>query len=347
MKKIFLSLLLLSTASISIAQNDDPATTGNRQRMASIGDLKLESGKVINDCRVGYRMYGHLNSAKNNAILLLTWFGGTSQISADTQPWHTIDTTKYCLIIVDALGNGVSSSPSNSVRQHGNNFPAFSIADMVESQYQLLTQKLGITHVRAVTGISMGGIQTFQWAVSHPDFMDLLIPVVGSPQPTGYDLLLYNSFREAIETDSAFNHGNYKANPNIVLANMLLELSLTTPADRAANVPHNDYPKWLANIKARKNNDWNDTRYQIMAVIGNDIARRFNGSLKEAAAHVKAKMLIITSLQDHTVNPAPAIEFSKLVHAKLVTLDSPAGHLAGNYDAPEAKETIIKVLAEN
>jgi homoserine O-acetyltransferase len=85
----------------------------------------------------------------------------------------------------------------------------------------------------------------------------------------------------------------------------------------------------------------------MKAIIGHDIARLYNSSLKEAAAHVKAKMLIISSQQDHLVNPGPAIEFSKLLPAKLILLNSPAGHLAPNFGDPEVKNSIIEMLGEH
>ena len=343
MKTIIPIVLFLFITTPSFAQN----STDNKQQLTPIGDLKLESGNIITGCNIGYRTYGRLNRAKSNGILFLTWFGGNAKNVEGTNPFLAVDTTRYFLIIVDALGDGVSSSPSNSVKQHGTNFPAFSIRDMVESQYQLLTKNLGIAHLHAIMGISMGGVQTFQWAVSHPDFMDDLIPIVGSPQPTSYDLMLYNTFRKIIEADSTFNHGNYTINPNIIPANMLWELFLTTPGDRVKNISHDDFSKWMKNTENKKSNDWNDTHYQIVAIIGHDITKPFNGSMREAAAHVKAKMLIISSLQDHMANPNPAIEFSKLLPAKLVVLNSASGHLAPNFGNPQVKNSIIEMLGEN
>jgi homoserine O-acetyltransferase len=343
MKTLIPIILFLFIATASLAQS----STDKKQQLASIGDFKLESGNTISGCNIGYRTYGRLNSAKNNGILFLTWFGGNAKSVEGTNPFQAIDTTRYFLIVVDGLGDGVSSSPSNSIKQHGANFPAFSIKDMVESQYQLLTQKLGIAHVHAIMGISMGGIQTFQWAVSYPDFTDTLIPIVGSPQPSSYDLMLYNTYLSIIEADSAFNHGNYTVNPDITPANMLWELFLTTPANWVKSMSHNSFPNWMVYIQGKKNGDWNDSRYQINAVIGHDISKSFNGSMKEAAAHVKAKMLIISSQQDHMVNPNPAIEFSKLLPAKLVLINSELGHIAPGFSDPEVKNSIIEILGEN
>ena len=89
----------------------------DRQKFALLGNYKLESGQVIQGCRIGYRIYGKLNSAKTNTILFPSWFGGTAKDIESFDPWLAVDTTKYCLIIADALGDGVSSSPSNSIMQ--------------------------------------------------------------------------------------------------------------------------------------------------------------------------------------------------------------------------------------
>jgi homoserine acetyltransferase len=86
-------------------------------------------------------------------------------------------------------------------------FPEFTIRDMVESEYRLATGVLGLTHVRAVVGVSMGGMQAFEWAVAHPDFIDVVIPMMGSPQSTSYDKLLWTSQIDALELDPAWRDG--------------------------------------------------------------------------------------------------------------------------------------------
>jgi homoserine O-acetyltransferase len=338
MKKLIPIILLSLAVTLSHAQKK-----ADRQQITPIGDLKVLGGTIA-DCKIGYRSYGKLNAHKSNGVLMLTWFGGVSKNLEGPDTWRAIDTTRYFVMIVDALGDGISSSPSNSVMQHGRNFPAFSAVDMIESQHRLLTQKFGITHVHAITGISMGGIQTFQWAITYPDFVDILIPIVGTPQFTSYDMMRGEIYRHLLDSDPEYNHGDYKTNPKITVINMFWEMLLTTPTEKVRAHPHDTFNKWLTDVKAQQHSDWNDTYYQSAALEQFDIAKDYNSSLKEAAAHIKAKMLIITSLQDHIVNPKPAVDFAKLVNAKLVIIDSDAGHLAGNFGNGDARKAMIEIL---
>jgi homoserine O-acetyltransferase len=336
---IYLILLLVQTA---YAQDKLLFKAG--QQIASIGDLKLESGESIKSCRIGYRVHGKLNSEKSNAVVFLTWFGGNSEGIEANSPWNSVDTTKYCLIIIDALGDGISSSPSNSITQRGARFPPITISDMVKSQYTLLSEIWKIKHVRAIMGISMGGIQTFQWGISHSAYMDVLIPIVGSPQPTGYDLMLYYTFLEILDKNSAFDKGHYTVNPKISELNMLWDLFLTTPAEKVKSIPGSDIDKWVEQQLNAKHPDWNDSRSQMVAIIKHDISKSFHGSMADAAAHIQAQMLIISSLQDHMVNPTAAINFSKLLPAKLVVINDERGHMApgGNQQAEDSIKAMLK-----
>ena len=198
-RTIFLLAIVLAVCGVACAQD-------GQQQFASLGDFKLESGAVIRDCRVGYRTFGQLNAEKSNVVVFPTWFSGTTeQLAGSFGPGKLVDTSKYYVVAMDALGNGVSSSPSNSTLQPRMKFPEFTVRDMVNSQHQLLIQALHIPHVKAVMGISMGGMQTFQWMVSYPDFMDKAVPIVGTPRPGAYDMLHWNLEVDAIMHDSGWN----------------------------------------------------------------------------------------------------------------------------------------------
>ncbi|HTI58465.1 alpha/beta fold hydrolase [Mucilaginibacter sp.] len=345
--RYILSALFILSAVLCRAQSKDPDDEPDRQQFANIGDFKLESGTKIKDCHIGYRTYGKLNKKKDNGVLFLTWFGGTSQnIEEYAPPWHVIDTNRFYLIIADALGNGVSSSPSNSELQHGADFPAFSIRDMVDSEHEMLVKKMGIKHLQAVMGISMGGTQTFQWGISYPNFSERLIPVVGSPQPTSYDLMGYNIFRRVIEADTGFRRGKYKVNPVIPAASMMLEFFLTTPDYKTRAISRDSFAVWQHKVDTSAEPDWNDTYYQMNAIIGHDIARDYDGSLKKAADHINARMLIIVSRQDHFVNPVPAMAFAKFVSAKLVVLNNDLGHQAPNFEDEQLERSIRAMMAD-
>src|ERR1041384_2530115 len=202
------------------------------QQFANIGDLKLQNGGVIRDCRVGYRTFGMLAADKSNVIVFPTWASGTTeQLKSTIGPGKGIDSSSYFVVAIDALGNGVSSSPSNSRLQPRMRFPKFTLRDTVESQHRLLTEVLKIDHVKAIVGISMGGMQAFQWIVSYPDFMDQAVPIVGSPRLAPYDLLLWQAQIEALMRDRDWNNGNYSANPARALDFAFGELLLTSPPD--------------------------------------------------------------------------------------------------------------------
>src|ERR1700745_3714917 len=187
----FIALVFL-VLSLSTRSSPQTAPSEGAQQFAELGDFRLEDGSVIRDFRLGYRTLGRLNAEKSNAILWPSWLGGKSQdLLQFAGPANFVDTTRYFLILVDAIGDGVSSSPSNSKSQPLAKFPEFTIRDMVESEHRLARDVLRLPHLRAVMGLSMGGMQTFEWGVAYPDFMDLLIPVVGSPQSTSFDKLLW------------------------------------------------------------------------------------------------------------------------------------------------------------
>lgn len=336
-----LVVAVLVVAPVALAQS-----LSAPQQFYNLGDLKLESGKVIRDCNLGYRTLGTLNADRSNAVLFPTWFSGSSDdLLRVIGPTQFFDTTPYFVILLDAIGNGISCSPSNGKTQHGTKFPEFTIRDMVESEHRLVTEKFGLQHVRAVMGQSMGGMQTFQWLISYPGFMDVAIPIVGSPRLTSYDMMLWRAEEEALLEDPGYQGGNYTVAPKMKTVMLLHSINLTTPEFRVATTSPAEFEKFFAETEAgaSKTFDANDWRWQMHAMLAQDIAP--GALLKSAAAKIEARVLVINSKQDHMVNPTPALTLAPLIHAQTIVLDGMCGHIAPGCEVDKIHPAIEAALA--
>lgn len=324
------------------------AQAGAQQQLfANIGDLKLESGEVLRDCRLGYRTFGVLNAEKSNVIVMPTWaLGTTGQLADSVGPGRLVDSSKYYVVLVDALANGVSSSPSTSPLQPRMRFPRITIRDMVEAEHALLVKVLHLNHVKAVMGTSMGGMQTFQWMVAYPDFMDKAIPIVGSPRLAPYDLVHWQAQIDAIRNDSGWNGGDYKKNPARAAEYEFGEILLTTPDYFNRSHTREQVARELADARAgAAGPDATDKIRQVEAMMALNVAAPFGDLLEKAAAVVKARTLIVVGLRDHTVTPGPAIEFARLLHAELLELDDECGHLYGSCENQRVVDAVGEFLA--
>jgi homoserine O-acetyltransferase len=313
-------------------------------QVAKIGDLKLESGQVLRDCKVGYRTFGQLNADKSNVVVWATWFSGSSSdLAALIGPGKLVDSSRYYVITVDALANGISSSPSNSPLQPRMQFPRVTIRDMVNSQHELLTRVLHLDHVKAVMGISMGGMQTFQWALSYPTFMDKVIPIVGSPQLAPYDLLLWQANLDAIRRDPDYKNGDYTQEPVLPAVQELADLELTTPDFYNRDTTRKQFFEAVGKRGAPAFGA-NNRVMQLEAMMGHDVAAPFGGSMERAAQSLKAKMLVVVNVHDHMVTPGPAVEFAKLAKSELLELRGDCGHRAPSCEQDRVGAAIARFL---
>lgn len=337
MKAIRLCLALQLFALVAVAQE---------QQFANIGDLKLQNGGVIRNCRVGYRTFGKLAADKSNVIVFPTWASGTTeQLQGSIGPGRLIDSSTYFVVAIDALSNGVSSSPSNSRLQSRMRFPKFTLRDTVESQHRLLTQVLKIDRAKAIVGISMGGMQVFQWLVTYPNFMEKAIPIVGTPRPAPYDFMHWQAQMEALMRDRDWRRGNYSVNPARAVDFAFGELLLTTPTDYNRRKTREQVLADLAKAQHEKRFDANDKIRQVQAMLELDVSREFGGSMDRAAQAVKAKVFVVVAKFDHVVTPGPASEFATLLGANLLSLDGDCGHLATACESQRLNKAVADFLA--
>ncbi|MFN3651684.1 MAG: alpha/beta fold hydrolase [Armatimonadota bacterium] len=312
------------------------------QRFADLGDFLLESGETIRGCRIGYRTFGTLNEDGSNAVLFPSWFTGTSQdLAGSIGPGKLVDSSRYFVVAVDALGNGVSSSPSNSPTQPAGQFPRFTIRDMVATQHRLLTEVLKVRRLHAVVGISMGGMQAFQWSVSYPDFVERAVPIVGTPRQSGADHLLWGAQLRMIE-----RAGSAEARREAMKAVATLHaLSLWSPAYHVEHTTAEGAARILEDQErgalSRHPFDW---AAQLRAMIGHDVYRPFDGSVERGAAAIRARLLIVVAEADHMVNPAPSLELAKHLKAETLVLTSDAGHLAPGAETARIAPAVSRFL---
>ena len=183
-------------------------------KLFSLGDFSLECGLVLRKAQLAYQVYGELNSRKDNAILLCSWYSGDhTGYEFLIQHGKCFDPSKYCVIGVNMFTNGLSSSPSTTrVPMNGPHFPATTIRDNVRAQHALV-QSLGIESLALVSGYSMGAQQCFQWAVSYPAMVERIAPWCGAARTTPHTHVFIEGFTSALRADAAWNHGHYAQPP--------------------------------------------------------------------------------------------------------------------------------------
>jgi homoserine O-acetyltransferase len=346
-------LALLFRGGIALAHGPDQPP---HQRFEE-GDLKLESGEVIKDFAISYVTHGTLNENKNNAILMTSSIAGNHhRIDFLIGPGKALDTNKYFIIATDAIGNGLSTSPSNSKSQPRTTFPHFTIRDMVESQYRLVKEKFGITRLLAVSGASMGGMQTLQWGVSHPEMMDALIALTPMARTPAWSIAVNEATRKALTADSAYNNGDYTQQPEKgwrAWVDVLLTLATRTPDGLKAEFPNSlDVVGWIKNFEdtwLKGGFDANNWIWQTWAYDRHDVGTTpgFNGDTGKALRSIKAKAVLMNAPGDLYNPTAEAAEDAKSIpSARYVVIPSLQGHFAASPAKAADVEFVNRTITE-
>jgi homoserine O-acetyltransferase/O-succinyltransferase len=317
MRRALLSVLLLCIAShVAFAQSSAKSAQESAQPNYPppaqgdflIRDFHFKSGEVLPELKLHYTTIGtpvrDQKGVVRNAVLILHGTGGAGSSFLSPQfagvlfgPAQLLDATRYFIILPDGIGHGKSSKPSNGLHAR---FPHYTYDDMVAAQYQLLTEKLGVNHLRLVMGTSMGGMQTWVWGETYPDFMDALMPLASMPvEIAGRNRMMRRMIMDAIRNDPAWQRGDYKNAPQqgltaainilLLMGSAPLQWQKLAPTREAADKFYED------RMKAQlARTDANDMLYQF------DASREYNPSPKLET--IKAPLTAVNS-SDDLINP--------------------------------------------
>jgi homoserine O-acetyltransferase/O-succinyltransferase len=318
-----------------------------------ISDFAFESGERLPELRQHAMTLGEPrrgpDGAIENAVLLLHNTTGSSKgwLTAELAgelfgPGQPLDASHYYLIMPDAIGFGSSSKPSDGLRAR---FPHYRYQDMVVAQHRLLTEGLGVSHVRLVLGLSMGGMLTWLWGETYPDFMDLLVPLASQPAAmSGRNWIQRRMQIESIRNDPDWNNGDYTEQPwrytltpfGALLTQSVVRIQETAPTRESADALYRQMVE-----RARKG-DANDRLYQLESSMDYDPA--------PLLSRIQAPAVAI-NFADDELNPpelgAAAQAIGRLPNGRLVLL--PASELSrGHYTALQAsrwKSHLVEAMA--
>jgi homoserine O-acetyltransferase/O-succinyltransferase len=212
-----------------------------------IRNFRFTSGETLPELRMHYRTYGtprkDADGRVNNAVLIMHGTGGSGEQFLRREfadelfaPGQPLDVDKQFIILPDDIGHGRSSKPSDGLRAK---FPRYGYVDMVTAEYRLVTEGLGVNHLRLVMGTSMGGMHTWMWGAMYPDFMDALMPLASLPtQISSRNRAWRRVLIDAIRSDPEWNNGDYAAQPqSLRTAAQMLWLASSNTVRRQAEAP--------------------------------------------------------------------------------------------------------------
>jgi homoserine O-acetyltransferase len=324
---------------------------------AMLGDLQLESGEVIRNFVQSYVTHGTLNAQRSNVALLLPAITATHhRLDFLLGPDRALDPEHWFIVVPDPIGNGFSTSPSNSATQPREKFPRFGIRDMVAAQYRLVTEHLRISRASAVIGASMGGMQVLQWAVSHPDFFEAAVAMTPLARTPAWTIGANETARACLMADPAWNGSCFTAQPERgwrAWAGVQQFLINRTPAGIAANFAEpQEVLAWLDGLHKgalASGLDAHDFLYQSWAYDAHDVGMTpgFDGDTDRALASIRARTMVLTPPLD-LYNPVEcgADAVRKIPQARHVVIPSLQGHQAANTAQRADVDFLNEVIGE-
>ncbi|MBV8135354.1 MAG: alpha/beta fold hydrolase [Deltaproteobacteria bacterium] len=305
--------LLLVFLSASIVHAQSPTAPQPKEGDFVLRDFRFGSGETLPELRLHYATLGtpvrDAHGTVRNAVLLLHGTSRSGKVYLNPAfmalygPGQPLDASRWYVILPDSIGHGKSSKPSDGLHAR---FPHYDYYDMVEAQFRLVSGGLGVNHLRLVTGISMGGMQTWLWGELHPDFMDALMPTVSQPvEIAGRNRMWRKTAMDAIRNDPGWNNGEYQTPPpSMVTVARLFVIAVDGPLDLQTRAPTREAADSLL-----------DRAAAVWAA---------GGSLLDQApatwAHADANDTLYQLDCSRTYNPEPNLE---RIQARLIAINAP------------------------
>ena len=323
------------------------------------GDVVLQCGLTVRNTKLAYKTHGKLNAGKSNAIVFPTRFSGRH---GDNEfligAGLALDPDKYFIVVPNLLGNGISSSPSNTPPPFNKaRFPKVTIHDNVMLQRRLMTEVLGVDRLALAIGWSMGAQQAYQWAAAFPDRVERLCAIGGSARCSEHNYVFLEGVRVALMTDAAFKDGFYDTPPEKGLCAMGRVwagwgLSQTWYRQRLykqmgyATLEDFLVGYWEALFLQRDANNlltliWT---WQHADISANDV---YKGDFERALGAIRATAIVMPGATDMYFPPEDnEHEVRHMPNAELRPIPSIWGHYAGGGRDPEANKLMDQALKE-
>ncbi len=305
-----------------------------------LGDLALQCGITLRGAKLAYKTYGQLSTARDNAILMPTFFGARhTDVEPMLAPGRALDPARYFIVVPNLLGNGLSSSPSNTPPPFDRAaFPEITVYDNVACQHRLVTERLGIERLKLVVGYSMGAQQAFQWGALYPDSVTAIAPICGSARTSPHNYLFLDGVKAALTADGAFEDGWYESPPvkglravSRVYAGWYLSQDFFREQEyrKLGLASLEDVVRFTEGyFRERDANDllamlWT---WQHADISANDL---FRGDFEAALRAIRSRAIVMPSTTDLYFRVRDnEIEVAHMPHAELRPIPSIWGHLA-------------------
>lgn len=295
-----------------------------------VRDFRFHTGEVLPELRLHYATVG---APTGEPVLILhgTTGSGSGMLTPAFAgelfgPGQPLDASRYYIILPDAIGTGKSSKPSDGLRA---SFPKYNYDDMVDAQYRLVTEQLGVRHLRLVLGNSMGGMHTWIWAQKYPDFMDVAVPMASLPtEMSGRNWMMRRLIIDSIRNDPEWMNGNYTKQPKSLQFASVFYAMATNGGNQGLYkaAPTREQADQLLNqrLNALFPGDANDHLYQW------DASRDYSAS--SGLERIQATLLAINSADDERNPPELGLldrEIKRVKHGRVLLIpasDQTAGH---------------------